>query len=359
MALTRLVLNNIRNVAAAEMQLAPRFNLLYGANGSGKTTLLEAIYLLLLKRSFRTPHISRVIRKEQEHLAIFANLTDDNDIGIEKRGNARLVSKFNGETGIAGADIAKQLPLQLINTEGMSLLDGGPKIRRQFLDWGVFHVEPTFFNHWKRYSLALTQRNALLKQKAPKEDCIYWDKILAEHAEAIHSNREQYLQDFLSVFQQLVRQTLAFKVDISYSPGWDVDAGLLSVLDTNYGRDFAIGHTHHGPHRADLKIYQEGVPVHLCLSRGQLKALMYTLKISQGKHLFTSTNKQCLFLLDDVAAELDARHVNNTFATFNEIEAQVIVTAIQKQQLPLVPRQQNNALFHVEQGGFSPVAFEN
>ena len=34
--------------------------------------------------------------------------------------------------------MAETLPLQLINPDSFRLLEGAPKIRRQFLDWGVF-----------------------------------------------------------------------------------------------------------------------------------------------------------------------------------------------------------------------------
>ena len=40
------------------------------------------------------------------------------------------------------------MPMQLITPEGFTLLNGGPKFRRAFLDWGCFHNEPGFFTAW-------------------------------------------------------------------------------------------------------------------------------------------------------------------------------------------------------------------
>jgi DNA replication and repair protein RecF len=46
--------------------------------------------------------------------------------------------------------------------------------RRRFLDWGLFHVEPDFLSLWRRYSRALKQRNALLKQGGPSRMLDTW-----------------------------------------------------------------------------------------------------------------------------------------------------------------------------------------
>ena len=51
----------------------------------------------------------------------------------------------------------------MIHPEGFDLLTDGPKHRRAFIDWGVFHVEPAFFDAWGRFKRLNKQRNALLK----------------------------------------------------------------------------------------------------------------------------------------------------------------------------------------------------
>ena len=61
-----------------------------------------------------------------------------------------------------------------------ALVSGGGEPRRRFLDWGLFHVEPDFLSLWRRYSRALKQRNALLKQGGPSRMLDTWDHELAE-----------------------------------------------------------------------------------------------------------------------------------------------------------------------------------
>ena len=42
------------------------------------------------------------------------------------------------------AELAHLMPMQLITPEGFTLLNGGPKYRRAFLDWGCFTTKPDF-----------------------------------------------------------------------------------------------------------------------------------------------------------------------------------------------------------------------
>ena len=48
------------------------------------------------------------------------------------------------------------MPMQLITPEGFTLLNGGPKYRRAFLDWGCFHNEAGFFNAWSNLKRLLS-----------------------------------------------------------------------------------------------------------------------------------------------------------------------------------------------------------
>ncbi len=68
--------------------------------------------------------------------------------------------------------------MQLIHPDGFNLLTGGPQARRAWLDWGVFHQEPTFFALWGRVRRLLKQRNALLRQSTQYRQLAFWDQEL-------------------------------------------------------------------------------------------------------------------------------------------------------------------------------------
>jgi recombinational DNA repair ATPase RecF len=52
-----------------------------------------------------------------------------------------VAAKFNHQPRVQGIQAFKR-----IAPEGFTLLNGGPKYRRAFLDWGCFHNEAGFFN---------------------------------------------------------------------------------------------------------------------------------------------------------------------------------------------------------------------
>ena len=52
MALTRLLINDFRNIETADLAPSAGFNFFVGPNGSGKTSVLEAVYTLGHGRAF-------------------------------------------------------------------------------------------------------------------------------------------------------------------------------------------------------------------------------------------------------------------------------------------------------------------
>ena len=148
MSLTRLLIRDFRNIETADLALSPGFNFLVGANGSGKTSVLEAIYTLGHGRAFRSLQIGRVIRHEQEAFVLHGRLQGEERetaIGLtkDKQGDSKV--RIDGTDGHKVAELAHLMPMQLITPEGFTLLNGGPKYRRAFLDWGcsqrtrIFH----------------------------------------------------------------------------------------------------------------------------------------------------------------------------------------------------------------------------
>ena len=64
LALERLAIRSFRNLAAVDLTLGPRFNVVSGDNGQGKTNLLEAVYALATSRSFRATRPGALVRHD-------------------------------------------------------------------------------------------------------------------------------------------------------------------------------------------------------------------------------------------------------------------------------------------------------
>ncbi|HET7615655.1 MAG TPA: AAA family ATPase, partial [Bacillales bacterium] len=70
MKLETLKLVHYRNYEKAELRFDSDINLLIGENAQGKTNLLEAIYVLAMASSHRTPHHKELIHWNEEYARI-------------------------------------------------------------------------------------------------------------------------------------------------------------------------------------------------------------------------------------------------------------------------------------------------
>lgn len=357
MALSRLTVTAVRNLHPVTLLPSPRINLLYGANGSGKTSVLEAIHLLALARSFRSTRLQPVIQYEQESCSVFAQLQREDgqlsSLGIARDRHSDLQIRIDGENVRSAAQLAQLLPLQLINPDSFRLLEGSPKIRRQFLDWGVFHVEPRFLSAWQRLQKALRQRNSWLRHGTlDRVSQAVWDRELCLASEEIDGYRRDYLQALKPVFEQTLAALLPLQdLTLSYFRGWDKERELQAVLDASLLRDRQLGHTQAGPQRADLRLRLAGHNAVDVLSRGQQKLVVCALRIAQGHLVNRARRKQCIYLVDDLPSELDEQHRHALCGLLQDLNCQVFITCVDHELLRDGWRTDTPvAMFHVEHG---------
>lgn len=334
MSIVTLQLGNYRNFEQLELNFSSGLNIISGHNGSGKTSILEAIYFLTHGRSFRTSAINRIIRHEQDAFTLYGlfeqntHLTTQAGVVRTRNGDCRI--KVNGTDNCTLVDLINIQPLLLLNPSTFQLLDAGPLYRRQFIDWGLFHVEHQFLNIWRRTQRILKQRNAALKRKDTIQQARIWDNDFVTNSERLNELRKNYLEQLKPVFLELVSEITDYQgLSISYAPGWDETVGLAEVLEKSFERDSLLGYTQYGPQKADIILKCKNVPVIEVFSRGEQKLLVYALRLAQGILLQTLSNKICSYLIDDLAAELDEKNQKKLFQILAQQQAQVIVTAVE------------------------------
>lgn len=352
--LEQLATHGVRNLVDLKLNLGPKFNVFYGNNGSGKTSVLEAIYLLSRARSFRCSHSDSIITYSQPKFSVFGLLNTPlghQRLGIEREHGGRVRMKINGEATRLASQLAEYLPIQLMTPDSYKLLNDGPKYRRQFVDWGCFHHNPRFNQAWSQYQRALQQRNAALKQQAPLAEVKLWDIELIESAKLITEARKQYLADFMPLFYEMFAHLLVdCGLAIEYALGWPGDLGFEAALAASLPKDRAVGHTGVGPHRADITLLIDHIPAQEILSRGQQKLLVAALHLAQGSHLQLARDKSCVFLLDDLTAELDADKQNAVISVLRMLKSQVFITSVTAEPLDTCLNPAETQMFHVKQG---------
>ncbi|NIR61493.1 MAG: DNA replication/repair protein RecF [Gammaproteobacteria bacterium] len=351
MRLLSLRVRQVRNLTALDLQPASHLNILTGPNAAGKTSVLEAVHILGRARSFRARRLEDVVQWGAEQASIAGEVARPEGgslwlgVGYER---GRPALRIGGEDVKGASELAEWLPLQVINPDSHRLLEAGPERRRQYLDWGVFHVEQAFHAIWRRYRRALRQRNQALRTGS--EILAPWERELGETGAAIDRFRQAYLAELGGFLPEVVTRTLgSLRVSLTYDRGWPAGRPLAEVLEDARGRDSELGFTRSGPHRADLGIRINGVPAQHTVSRGQQKALAASLLLAQAALYTSRSGRPCLFLVDDLPAELDVRHREALLAMLRDLDTQVFVTALEPGTL--APEGWGEVKrFHVEQG---------
>jgi len=351
MSLQRLRVEDVRCIAEAELDFDPRCNLVSGPNASGKTTLLEAIYVLGRGRSFRLGRLEPLIREGQKRLRVVGRVRHPHrtsNLGFEAdRDSSR--ARIDGRPALSLAELAVTLPVQAIDPEVHRLIDGGPSERRRFVDWGVFHVEPTFVDQWRRFQRALRQRNAALAADGAEAVVRAWDPELIEAGSALLDHRTRYVAALSAAVAQTGQRLLDASVTMELRPGWAADLTLAQALDASWPRDRAHRQTHAGPHRAELVIRLNGSLARGRVSRGQQKLLASALLLGQLRHDSKQGSRVAALLVDDPAAELDASRLACLIREIRDLPVQLFVTALNPDH-DAIRALDPGRRFHVEHG---------
>jgi DNA replication and repair protein RecF len=338
-----------RCLDAVELELDPGANLFVGPNASGKTSLLEAAFFLGRGRSFRSRRREALIANGEDSFVLTGKAlgaAGPTPLGVRAtRGGTEW--HVGGAVAAGIADLAEQFPAQVIDPEVHKLLEEGPGRRRRFLDWGVFHVEPTFLPTWRRYHLALRQRNAALKQDAGDDDLAAWERELASSGESLASQRNRYLARIAGPLEAIGLALLDQPITLTHQPGWDSDRPLLEALANDRRRDRRYRATQFGPHRGDVVVQVGGRAAKDHVSRGQQKLVAAGLMLAQLDIQEQEKPGRSALLLDDPAAELDGENLARLMKIVQDVPAQLWVTSLRPDIAGLG---RHARMFHVEHG---------
>lgn len=321
--LASLKINSFRCFHESYFEFHPKFNFISGINGSGKTALLEAISLLSTGRSFRMRETHPLIQCDKEEMILLAKLHNGYVISLKKSNLTSSQIKINYQNCLRTSELTTFLPSQIIYQDLFEIVDAGPAIRRQLIDWGLFHVKQHYHQKLSLYKQALKQRNCLLKNKAKINYLESLDHTLSDLGEWIHTARQEYLDQLMPIFKNKLQALTSFDCDLIYLKGWDGD-DLLCVLTTSYAGDIFKQYTQFGPQAADLQLQTEDGKIKHYLSRGQQKMVLLALKLAQAEIL----DKPCLYIWDDICSEIDSTHLNRLSSMIQQLSGQFFITGI-------------------------------
>ena len=343
MVATRIELRDFRNYEHAELELGEGRTVVAGPNGAGKTNLLEGLYFGCAARSPRTSNERELVRRGAEVTRVVLDTVDAEgahriEVGFEPGEAKRL--RVDGSRVDSLSTIAARPLASVFLPERLELIKGAPASRRAHLDQVIAALWPARAGTRAAYSRALAQRNALIARiragAAGPGALDAWDAELAGQGIRLMEDRAEAVAGLREPFADLAaRLGLPGTAELRYRPrsaAEDADE-LTAELAERRSADLERGFTAHGPHRDELQLLLEGVPVRAYGSQGQQRAALLALLFAERLLLAERCARPPLMLLDDVMSELDAER-RELLAELLRSGGQAVITATEPEHVP-------------------------
>jgi DNA replication and repair protein RecF len=331
-AITRLVLDQYRNHAAATITARPGLVVITGDNGAGKTNILEAISMLAPGRGLRGAALPELARRDGPGgWAVAATLEDGAagsvtiGTGIDAAAPGRRQVRVNGAAASATV-LADWLALLWLTPAMDRLFAETPGGRRRFLDRLVLALHPGHGRQVARYEAAMRERARLLAGDGPADPA--WlaglETQMHDSAVAVAGARSSVVAALAGALEQAAPGP--FVAPLIALAGNDAD-DLAARLARGRARDAAAGRAIDGPHRADLVVHHRahGMPAAAC-STGEQKAMLIAILLAHAGLVAAGTGRPPILLLDEVAAHLDAGRRAALFAAVVALGGQAWAT---------------------------------
>lgn len=359
MSVSQLQTYNFRNIISSNIHLDDKLNFITGSNGSGKSSLLESLFYLAHGKSFRTNDVDNLIQSSSDEFVVTAITENNLRLGIQRKRKQGSLISVNGDRFNKLSELARNIAVQIITPESFRLFFGGPRERRKFVDLGLFHVEQSFSNTWKNFSRVLKQRNSCLKQRQKGPQIKFWNDEFCKLSELVTIERENYINKLrkeLDVWINKLMPNVCNEISVLFVKGWSEKKTLSDTLADHNQREYEKGYSLYGAHKFDVKFSIDGLPIEQRLSRGQQKLFLLALTFSQANLISKVKQVKPILLIDDIGAELDVESRIAISNIVNDLDCQIIITAIDTAALePMFPSSKDYNMFHVEHGTISPI----
>jgi len=360
MKLIKLKLGSFRNLKNVELEPGEKFNVFHGNNGQGKTNLLESIYLLATMKSFKQAKNSELIAFGADFALVKGVVERDRvrreiSLLLEKQGKK---AKIDAKLATRVADFFGNLNVVVFTPEEISMVRGGPELRRRYLDRAVFTCDLDYLAAFHDYAKILKNRNALLKNNE-SFGIEVWTEQLVQAALLVVERRKAYLGEIERLLQLFYSEISGNdeRVQIEYrlhgmeqkAYAEDPQRAMLAALKAHAAEERRRGSTAVGPHRDDLYFGLNDRSTRHFASQGQQRCYVLALKMAEIEFIARCFDAPPVLLLDDMTSELDRERNFNLMEFLKKREMQVFITTTALENVAL-EGMENNRTFRIREG---------
>lgn len=379
MFVSDLALDWFRSYRQVILHFPAGTNVFVGANGQGKTNLLEALNYLAVLASHRIGTDAGLIFREigdtvrspatlragviRARVHPGTDLTDPDASGelleielLAGRANRAMINRHN----VRPRSLLGHLSTVLFAPEDLQLVQGDPATRRTFLDRIAIQLRPTLVGALGEYTKIARQRGAYLKDVAKRRAPIdeiqlsIWDDALVPAAVEVMRERarviDQLAQFLPSVYARIaghpapvgltyadsVTKTLELSADEQremYANPELLSSVFRQALAQCHADEARRGVNLVGPHRDELELHLNGLPVKGFASHGESWSYALSLRLAEFTLLRENFVDTPVLLLDDVFAELDEQRRAALLWAIDQAD-QVFITSATGTEIP-------------------------
>ena len=353
---------NYKNISEVTIDFSSKLNCFIGRNGAGKTNLLDAVYYLSFCKSFFNANDQQNINHTESFFMLNGNykrLDSNETISVGLKEGQKKQFKRNAKVYKRLVEHIGFLPLVMITPSDDNLILGGSDERRKFMDGVISQYNQYYLTDLLKYNRALLQRNNLLKQFVSEryfdaELLSVWDMQLLETGNRIHTQRAEFIQKLIPVFQRYYSFISQGNEKVSLVHQSSLyDKSFNESLKDSLQKDRAVQYTTQGIHKDDLVYYIGDYPVKKMGSQGQKKTYLVALKLAQFEFVKEISGVKPILLLDDIFDKLDQHRVEQIVRTVaGEQFGQIFLTDTNREHLDSILQKMETdfRIFNVEEG---------
>lgn len=363
MILESIALTNFKNIASAELELSPKINCLLGDNGMGKSNLLDAVHYLSFTKSYGRLSDTMLIRRGEDFAILkgqYLRGDQPEEITAGLRLKGRKTFRRGGKEYSRITEHIGLLPAVMIAPADLSLVTESGEERRRFADMIISQGNPAYLDALMRYNSLLEQRNRLLRDQLGDNALFESIEMMMDAAASrIADGRRAFVERLTPIFESYYTRIAdspecpALEYIQSTAP---YGGSMTEALGAVRQRDIALRHTSVGPHRDDIALFLDEMPVKATASQGQTKTFTIALRLAQYEFLAASTGMKPLLLLDDIFDKLDARRVERIVGIVSSSDfGQIFITDTNRKHLDeiMIHCGPDYRMWHVDRGAYT------
>ena len=351
MEILTLTSDAFRNLASTRLEFHPRLNLVVGDNGQGKTNLLEALALVSGRASFRTRDLAEV----REHLApravVSARVREAGDprsdatLGLVLSAGVR--EHYRDGKRVTRLTASRTLPAVFLTSRDLARLSGPAADRRRALDRAALAVDPEHARTLAQYEKARASKTRLLalSPRYDADEMAVYESTLAETGARLAVSRRATRARLETEIARAAEALGSPFRGVALEPVSDLPAegdaadlsrALAALMRQKRSDERRARRCLAGPHRDDVLLKADGVPVAARASSGETRTFLLAWTLAEMTLMAEAAGNPPVLAFDDFDSEWDPR-VLGAFAEALPEDGQIFLSSARPEAVRGLP----------------------